>query len=52
MPYEDEDGLVECGHGDECFCEVCGGCLDCNNCYCDEDSEDWMDFSGDSLADA
>jgi hypothetical protein len=37
MPYLDEDGLVECGHGDESFCEVCGGCLDCSNCYCEED---------------
>lgn len=41
MPYEelDPDGstnLVECGHGDETFCNECGGCLDCGNCYCDD----------------
>lgn len=45
MPYEeiDEDGktvLVECGHGDESYCEVCGGCLDCGNCYCDDGGEE------------
>lgn len=40
MPYEDEDGLVECGHGDECFCDKCGGCTDCSNCYCDEEEEE------------
>lgn len=40
MPYEDEDGLVECGHGDESFCDECGGCLDCSNCYCDEEEEE------------
>lgn len=49
MPYEEEDEsgetvLVECGHGDETFCEECGGCLDCGNCYCDD--EDIDDFLG------
>lgn len=39
MPYIDEDGEVECGHGDEAFCEDCGGCVECSNCYCDEDDE-------------
>jgi hypothetical protein len=33
MPYLDDDGEVECGHGDEAFCEECGG-----NCYCDEEA--------------
>jgi len=47
MPYLEEDVngeevLVECGHDDETFCEVCGGCLDCGNCYC-EDEEDFWD---------
>lgn len=46
MPYEmlDEDGgvvRVECGHGDESFCEECGGCLDCGNCFCDEDDDEF-----------
>lgn len=40
MPYEDDEGLVECGHGDESYCAECGGCLDCSNCYCDEDSDE------------
>jgi hypothetical protein len=44
MPYEaeDEDGtivLVECPHDDADYCEVCGGCRECGNCYCD-DAED------------
>lgn len=37
MPFEDEDGLVECEHGDESYCEKCGGCIECSNCYCDEE---------------
>lgn len=37
MPYETEEGLVECEHGDESFCSECGGCHDCGNCYCDDD---------------
>lgn len=37
MPYLDEDGEVDCGHGDEAFCDECGGCHECSNCYCDED---------------
>lgn len=51
MPYMDDEGLVECGHGDESFCEECGGCVDCGNCYCDEDEEEWADLGGTPFAD-
>jgi hypothetical protein len=41
MPFIDDDGIVECGHGDEVFCVDCGGCVDCSNCYCDDDENDF-----------
>lgn len=41
--YVDEDGEVDCGHGDEAFCEACEGCSECSNCYCDEDDESLED---------
>jgi hypothetical protein len=46
MPYEDADGLVECGHGDESYCEACGGCHDCSNCYCDEEEPSQDEYDG------
>jgi len=44
VPYEDSEGLVECGHDDCDYCEECGGCHECGNCYCeDEDVEDYLE---------
>lgn len=45
--YEELDAAgnvvyIECGHGDESYCIDCGGCVECSNCYCDED-EDFED---------
>jgi hypothetical protein len=51
MPYTDDDGLVECGHGDESYCDECGGCLDCSNCYCDDGDFDDDDFDDDDCDD-
>lgn len=41
MAYIDDDGWVDCEHGDESICDECGGCPECSNCYCEEDNEEF-----------